>query len=320
MKNVVLPSTLVLASLLGLCATSTAHAQYAPVQYGAFIPTTCDMTDANAQYGAIAPGAQVQLAMHTPWRGDANWSPEMGRYVGMSAIVTQLGGVDSGGCPTVRVNVDNGQYYWRIRDMRLLGAAMPARPAMPAGDPIPRYCGMRGDSAQFGAIQPGTTVVLGAHTFAGAGDDLNWNAEMQRWVGVQSVITSLEGVDDYGCPVVRTTSDGGQYYWRIRDMQLVGGMAVAPPPPVAATIPTWCGQPSGAPQYGPLRPGSWVVLGMHTADVGDPNWSPDMGRWVGQQTTVTGFSGTDSQGCPTVRVAADGGNYAWRIRNMTFLR
>jgi hypothetical protein len=45
-----------------------------------------------------------------------------------------------------------------------------------------------------------------------------------------------------------------------------------------------------------------------------------MGRWVGQQTTVTGFAGTDSQGCPTVRVAADGGAYAWRIRNMTFLR
>jgi hypothetical protein len=297
---------LVLASF---ASTSTASAQ--------FVPTTCDMSDANVQYGSITPGATVQLAMHTPWRGDANWSAEMNRFVGMTAVVTSLEGVDGVGCPVVRVNADGGQYYWRIRDMRLLGAAMPA---VPPGDPIPRYCGLTAATAQFGALRPGTTVVLGAHTFAGAGADLNWNAEMNRWVGSQAVITSLDQVDGYGCPVVRVTADGGQYYWRIRDMQLVGGMGMAPPPPPAMTIPTWCGMPSGAPQYGPVRVGSWVVLGQHTADIGDPNWAGEMGRWVGQQTTVTGFAGTDSQGCPTVRVAADGGAYAWRIRNMTFLR
>lgn len=293
-------------------AASAAEAQYVDVQYGgAFIPTTCDMSDANAQYGAIAPGTQVMLGMHQPWRGDANWSPEMARFVGMTAVITQLGGVDGAGCPTVRVNVDGGQYYWRIRDMRLVGAAMPA----PSGDPIPRFCGMTAASVQFGAIRPGTTVVLGAHTFAGPGDDLNWNAEMNRYVGTQGVITSLDQVDGFGCPVVRVTSDGGQYYWRIRDMQLVGGMGMAPP---AATIPTWCGMAS--PQYGPIRAGSWVVLGMHTADIGDANWAGEMSRWVGQQTTITALAGNDAQGCPTVRVAADGGAYAWRIRNMTFVR
>lgn len=315
MKNV-LASTLVLVSLLGISAiaTNSAHAQY-----GAFIPTTCDMSDANAQYGSIMVGTQVQLAMHTPWRGDANWSPEMGRFVGMTAQVTQLGGVDSVGCPTVRVNVDGGQYYWRIRDMRLVAAAAPARPVMPPADPIPRYCGMDARTAQFGAIAPGTTVVLGAHTFAGAGDDLNWNAEMNRYVGTQAIITSLDQVDGYGCPVVRVTADGGQYYWRIRDMQLVGGR-VAAPPPMVAQIPTWCGQPSGAPQYGPLQVGSWVVLGMHTPDVGDANWASEMNRWVNTQTQITGYAGTDSLGCPTVRVAADGGAYAWRIRNMQLVR
>ncbi len=314
-----LRAALVLVSLLGASvATSSAHAQYGGQL---FVPTTCDMSDANAQYGSITVGASVQLAMHTPWRGDANWNPQMGRFVGMVAVVTQLGGVDGVGCPTVRVNVDGGQSYWRIRDMRLIAAAtptMPARPAIPAGDPIPRYCGMSAAGAQFGAIRPGTTVVLGAHTFAGAGDDLNWNAEMNRFVGTQAVITSLDQVDGFGCAVVRVTADGGQYYWRIRDMQLVGARVA--PAPMVATIPTWCGMDASAPQYGPLQMGSWVVLGMHSADVGDANWASEMNRWVGQQTTVTGYAGTDSLGCPTVRVAADGGAYAWRIRNLTFLR
>jgi hypothetical protein len=70
---------LVLASFV---STSTASAQ--------FVPTTCDMSDANIRFGSITPGATVQLAMHTPWRGDANWSAEMNRFVGMTAVVTSL--------------------------------------------------------------------------------------------------------------------------------------------------------------------------------------------------------------------------------------
>jgi len=297
-----------LGSALALAGPSVASAQ--------FVPTTCDMSDANVTYGVIHVGTTVQLATHTPWRGDSNWTPEMSRWVGMTAVVTTLGGVDGVGCPTVRVNADGGQYYWRIRDMRVLGAAMPPPPPT---DPIPRYCGMAGPAAQSGGPRPGVAGVLWAHTFAGAGDDLNWTPEMNRWVGMQASISSLDGVDEFGCPVVRVSADGGQYYWRIRDMQMAGGM-IAQPPPTVVTIPMWCGMPASAVQYGPIAPGSFVVLGMHTSDVGDPNWTPEMGRWVGQQTTVTSFGGVDAQGCPTVRVAADGGAYAWRVRHMTFLR
>jgi hypothetical protein len=299
---------------LWLAALLVATLAAAPVS-AQFVPTTCDMSAGNVTYGSLTVGSTVQLAMHSPWRGDANWTPEMNGFVGMTATITSLEGVDDVGCPVVRVNVDGGRFYWRIRDMRVLSVGMPPPPAT---DPIPRYCGLAVQTAQFGVLRPGVEVVLGAHTFAGPGDDLNWSPEMSRYVGARALITSIEGVDTFGCPVVRVNLDGGQYYWRIRDMQLV--QMAPPPPPPQMTIPTWCGQPAGAPQYGPIRPGSWVVLGMHTADAGDPNWTREMSRWVGQQTTVTSVSGTDSQGCPTVRVAADGGRYAWRIRNMTFLR
>lgn len=86
----------------------------------------------------------------------------------------------------------------------------------PMAAPIPQYCGMA--APQYGPITIGTPVTLGYHTpWSG---DANWADEMSRWVGSRTVVTSLEGVDEVGCPVVRVAADGGQYYWRIRNMSL----------------------------------------------------------------------------------------------------
>jgi hypothetical protein len=82
--------------------------------------------------------------------------------------------------------------------------------------PIPQYCSMA--QASFGPLTVGSPVVLGYHTPWGA--DANWADEMGRWVGARTYITSLEGVDSVGCPVVRVAADGGQYYWRIRNMTI----------------------------------------------------------------------------------------------------
>jgi hypothetical protein len=60
----------------------------------------------------------IVLGRHSPWSGDTNWAYEMERFVGMRARVTQFGGLDSSGCPGVRVDVDGGQWFWRIRDVR----------------------------------------------------------------------------------------------------------------------------------------------------------------------------------------------------------
>ncbi len=82
--------------------------------------------------------------------------------------------------------------------------------------PVPQYCGM--SVASYGPITVGTSVTLGYHTpWSG---DANWADEMGRWVGSRTVVTSLEGLDEVGCPVVRVAADGGQYYWRIRNMSL----------------------------------------------------------------------------------------------------
>ena len=217
-----------------------------------------------------------------------------------------------------------------------------AAPPVVAGDPLPRQCGMIAGREIYGLARAGSQIVLGRHS-PWRGDD-NWSAEMDRFVGLVATVTSLDGVDEAGCPGVRVNVDGGQWFWRLRDAQLagapMGGVVVAPPyggvvvappgggvvvapgyggvvvAPPAAGIPNWCGMVAGGETYGPIRVSSTVILGMHTPWNGDANWSGEMSRWVGLRTQVVEIAGVDSAGCPGVRVAADGQRYFWRIRDM----
>ena len=81
----------------------------------------------------------------------------------------------------------------------------------------------------------------------------------------------------------------------------------------ASGIPLACG---AGEQYGAIGIGTGVVLGAHTPWQGDSNWTPEMNPFVGQSTSVTALAGSDAAGCPVVRVAADSGRFAWRIRDM----
>lgn len=295
------------------CVALAAWAATAGEARAQVIPRHCGMRAGTEQYGSIGVGSAIVLGRHTPWAGDANWDESMQRYVGATAVVTQLGGVDSAGCPGVRVTIDGGQFFWRIRDAQLGGGYAPPPPPPPMGDPLPRHCGMSAGGETYGVLRPGSQIVLGRHT-PWAGDD-NWASEMGRWVGLVATVTRLDGVDTAGCPGVRVDADGGQFFWRIRDAQLAGAYAPPPPPPPAA-IPTWCGMGGGRETYGPITVGSWVVLGVHSPWNGDTNWTPEMMRFVGQRAVVTQLAGVDSAGCPGVRVNADGGEFFWRIRDM----
>jgi hypothetical protein len=104
-------------------------------------------------------------------------------------------------------------------------------PAAPTDSPltlgptgIPTSCGMT--RPFYGPIVVGSSVVLGGHNpytgpdgrggFANA--DANWAPEMGQYVGQRTIITSLENLDNAGCPVVRVAIDNGGYYWRIANM------------------------------------------------------------------------------------------------------
>jgi hypothetical protein len=276
----------------------------AAAQHGGIIPRHCGMQAGYESYGPLGVGSVVVLGAHAPWAGEANWTPEMAPYVGRTARITQLAGIDSVGCPGIRVDVDGGEWFWRIRDAQL-GAAMPME--------IPRGCDMTSAGASYGPIGPGTAVLLGAHTpWRG---DANWTPEMFAWVGRMGRVTSFEGVDSVGCPVVRVDVDGGQYYWRIRDMQLAGtGMPMG----MGAAVPRWCGMTDATVSYGPIVPGSVVVLGRHSPWNGDTNWSGEMERFVGMRARVTELSGIDTMGCPGIRVDVDGAQWFWRIRDVGF--
>lgn len=103
-----------LACTRGLAQACTEAAQ-APAPTMIPIPQQCGMSVAS--YGPLQIGSPVTLGYHTPWAGDANWATEMGRFVGMRTTVMSFEGLDTAGCPVIRVQADGGQYFWRIRNM-----------------------------------------------------------------------------------------------------------------------------------------------------------------------------------------------------------
>ena len=78
-------------------------------------------------------------------------------------------------------------------------------------------------------------------------------------------------------------------------------------------IPQAC---NGSETYGPIQVGSAVILGRHRSVNGEDNWAIDMNAYVGSTTTVIGLIGVDGSGCPVVEVDIDGGQFAWRIRDL----
>ncbi len=81
-------------------------------------PQSCGL--AEAVYGDVEVGSRVALGRHRPVDGDANWNERMEAYVGQTAVVTGLSGHDPADCSIVQVDVDEGRWYWRLRDLELL--------------------------------------------------------------------------------------------------------------------------------------------------------------------------------------------------------
>jgi hypothetical protein len=83
-------------------------------------PLTCFPTRAGPWYGPVAVGSLVILGRHRPMNGNTSWNEDMARYVGKFAHVQRLAAVDEAGCPVVEVDIDQGRFYWRIRDLILV--------------------------------------------------------------------------------------------------------------------------------------------------------------------------------------------------------
>lgn len=211
------------------------------------VPLECGMAMAAA--GPIHPGTSVVLGAHSPYDGhdpsgapvtaDRWWNDDMWPFVGMTATVNEVA-LDPIGCPFVRVDVDGGAWGWRIRDLGppggpttpvfdLRDAVGARRPDPPftgvAIEGVPGDCGMT--AADYGPIEVGMSVVLGAHTPWSGPDGSGgvtvaarwWNEDMWAHVDERVTVTALGGLDPVGCPYVRVDGDGGIWGWRIRDLR-----------------------------------------------------------------------------------------------------
>jgi hypothetical protein len=163
----------------------------------------CGQSPGSPRWGSMRVGSEVVLARHTTVSGDANWNPAMDAFVGRTVRIRELAGVDPQGCLVVRVDADNGQWLWRLRDVQM---------------PLPQACGMTDATARFGSLRVGSRVILGRHRPVNG--DANWAPNMDPWVGRPAQVTGLAGTDGAGCPVVRVDADSGQFVWRVRDLGL----------------------------------------------------------------------------------------------------
>lgn len=261
---------LVLAGLL-LAPAGLAEAQYVvpgPPIYGSFSITIGDYTP--GLLSGVAGGPISLSAVDGSCRGTATVQPS--HVLTASGSTTIRIAVSSGQDSTLMVMLPDGRrlcnddsigldamietttgpgpiYVWVGSysggnfpyQLNVTQSAPPAPPAYGAGG-IPLDCGMT--RAVYGSLRIGDGLFLGAHSPWSGPDgqggyvsgDTNWATEMGRFVGMQTVITSFEGLDSAGCAVVHVAADGGQYYWRIRDARPAYG-APPPPPPVIAPPP-----------------------------------------------------------------------------------
>jgi hypothetical protein len=83
-------------------------------------PQACTGSSDAASYLSVPVGSQVVLGRHRPVNGEENWNPAMDAYVGQQASVTGLADADGQGCPVVQVDIDQGQFSWRVRDLLVL--------------------------------------------------------------------------------------------------------------------------------------------------------------------------------------------------------
>ncbi|UJR82434.1 hypothetical protein [Sandaracinus amylolyticus] len=313
-------------------------------------PQECGMTEEAARYGALEPGTVVTLQRHRFVSGDDNWDDQMARWLGRAARVTRVSGVDAAGCPGVRVDVDGGQWFWRVRDLGI-GTGPQPRPETraPSAAGIPQQCRQDEMRPNYGPISTGTEVVLGRHRMVD-GDD-NWADEMQQFVGRRARVVELSGIDGVGCPGVRVDIDSRQWFWRVRDLRLgsggeagAGGGGLVASTGVSsdhgrpASVVAWgsggggggglfgtggsptpqeCGLTDATVQWGPIAVGASVTIGRHRPVNGDENWSAEMDPFVGRQARVQQLIGVDDQGCPVVHIDLDQGQWFWRVRDMT---
>jgi hypothetical protein len=74
---------------------------------------------ADVAYDGFRLGDLVKISRHRPVGGDTNWSEQMAPFIGRNGRIASMAGQDGTGSWVVRLDVDEGSWVWRTRDLTL---------------------------------------------------------------------------------------------------------------------------------------------------------------------------------------------------------
>jgi hypothetical protein len=156
-------------------------------------PQACGFS--SPEFGPIAVGVEVEVGRHRAVGGDDNWASSMDAFVGQRGRVRSLNSsTDGAGCSIVRLDVDDGAWNWRVRDLKVVSGGGGG-----GSSAIPQACGQ--SEGRYGPLAIGAKVTPGRHRAVDG--EPNWSSEMEAFVGRPATVTALEGVDAEGCTLVR---------------------------------------------------------------------------------------------------------------------
>lgn len=268
----------------------------------------------------VTVGGQIILGAHTPLEpgGDPhpNWTEEMAPFVGVQTQVSSLSyvniltgvGDNHQSVLCARVEVDNGQRYWHVRD------AQPPRVVqdIPPPERNPKF-------------QPGDTVCLGKHTaIPDLSNDLQWGRSMDAFVGKNAVVLGVRRAGMVRNPdidpwVMQVDIDSSAHYWRMRDCTLVK-------PAQYVTDATGrrflTARSRDVTNPREIQAGDTVLLRKHVPrdDNHEINpqlptssyWNAEMAEYVDKHAKVKQVHPGTDKGRTTVTVDIDSGKHHWR--------
>jgi len=264
------------------------------VSYGDF-PQECN-DELNPGKATIGVEVLIQ-ARHRKVNGERNWASDMSAFIGKSAKIIKVGGTDNEGCTVVRLDVDDADWAWRLRDLKYVNAASLPPKANPQEEVV------KVDFSVGDRVRVNTKTMSSDHPFYCD------KCSMEQFHGQLATITKIEERGD-GVNFIELDVDEKRHWWPEEWLEPILPSSADIQVSDATQAARNCGHelPLKSDVYATYQIGSKVkVLDRLELPVPDAK---------GSYAMVVAHSGIDAKGCLVVRLSLDAGKHLWRVADL----